>query len=151
MPAISFHTEVQLASQLLALLANEQAVLTGNEIAAMEQLLQEKSQLIQQLSLASQQRYQALAKLGLEASETGMQQWLLDNKDAALAKEWSQFQDVLSRSKETNRINGLLINKHFSRNQQLLGVLQGAGKAGQFYGPDGQASVASQPRSGITA
>lgn len=151
MPAISFQAEAQLASQLLALLENEQSVLIGSEIEAMEQLLQEKSQLIQQLSLASQQRYQAVADAGFDASEEGMQRWLLQHNDSALAKHWAQFQETLTRSKETNRINGLLINKHFSRNQQLLGVLQNTQKSGQFYGPDGQASSGSAVRGGITA
>lgn len=151
MPAISFDTEAALASRLLALLENEQSVLVGAEIEAMEQLLQQKSQLIQQLSLASQQRYQALSVAGFEASEEGMQRWLLQHNDAALAGSWSQFQDMLTRSKEANRVNGLLINKHFGRNQQLLGVLQNTHKTGQFYGPDGQASTGSNLRSGITA
>lgn len=151
MPSISFDVEAQLASQLLALLEQEQAVLIGAEVEAMEQLLQEKSGFIQQLSLASQQRYQALAAMGFDASEEGMQRWLLQHKDAALAASWAQFQDVLARSKETNRVNGLLINKHFSRNQQLLDVLQNTHKTSQFYGPDGQASAASKLRPGITA
>lgn len=151
MTSISFDSEIQLASQLLALLEREQTVLVGAEIEAMEQLLQEKSQLIQQLSVASQQRYQALAKLGFDANETGMQQWLLQKQDAGLAQAWTRFQDSLSRGKETNRVNGLLINKHFNRNQQLLGALNGASRNGQFYGPDGQAATGSKPRSGITA
>lgn len=151
MALISFSAEAQLVSQLLGLLENEQAVLVGAEVEAMEQLLERKSQLIQQITLASQQRYQALAAHGFEASESGMQQWLQQQVDAGVGKSWAEFQHMLARSKETNRVNGLLINKHFSRNQQLLGVLQNTHKTGQFYGPDGQAATGSAVRGGITA
>lgn len=149
--SISFSVESQLATQLLGLLESEQAVLVGIEIEAMEKLLEEKSQILQQLNISTQKRYQALAEKGFEANEAGMKNWLAQQNEAGLFSEWTGFQNALSRSKEVNRVNGILINKHFTRNQQLLNVLQGNHNSGGFYGPDGQ--TANQPalRNGIVA
>ena len=151
MHPISFDTERQLAARLLDELASELGILTSGEIDRMEDLLERKSGLIQHLSQASHKRYQALAEIGFSADETGMQQWLQQQHSENLTIRWNEFQDLLTRGKEANRVNGLLINKHFNRNKQVLDVLHGTRQTGQFYGPDGQASAGSALRGGVLA
>jgi flagella synthesis protein FlgN len=58
---------------------------------------------------------------------------------------------MLARTKETNRLNGVLINKHFSRNQQILNHLQGKPEAGNMYGKNGQAKTSAYNRSVLMA
>jgi flagella synthesis protein FlgN len=151
MQAISFDSERQLASRLLDVLASELGILTSGEIDRMEELLDQKSRLIQQLSQASHKRYQALAALGHSADEAGMQQWLQQQHSDSLTILWNDFQELLARGKEANRVNGLLINKHFNRNKQVLDVLQGVQQTGQFYGPDGQHAAGSALRGTVVA
>jgi flagella synthesis protein FlgN len=50
-----------------------------------------------------------------------------------------------------NRLNGVLINKHFNRNQQLLNHLQGNSSAGDVYGKNGQAKAYAQARGSFVA
>lgn len=148
---VSFGLEAQLATRLLGLLESEQAVLVSLEIEAMEKLLEEKSQLLHELGSSTQKRYQALAGKGFEASEAGMKKWLAEQNEASLFKAWTGFQDTLSRSREVNRINVILITKHFNRNQQMLNALQGRQNDGGFYGPDGQAASSATLRNGLIA
>jgi len=151
MQPISFDSERQLAARLLDVLANELGILTSGEIDSMEDLLERKSGLIQQLAQASHKRYQALAAHGYSADEAGMRHWLQRQHDESLIIRWGEFQDMLTRGREANRVNGLLITKHFNRNKQVLDVLQGTRQNGHFYGPDGQHATASALRGGVTA
>lgn len=150
MTQVSFDTEAKLASKLLSLLENEQTVLLNFQIDMMEHLLEVKSELLNELSQETKKRYQALADNGFEANESGMKHWLRRHQDVALQAEWTLFQDTLSHSKETNRINGILVTKHFNRNQQMLNVLHGS-NVGNFYGANGQATISSGMRGGIVA
>ena len=151
MQPISFDSERQLAARLLDVLANELGVLTSGEIDRMEDLLEQKSRLIHQLSQASHKRYMMLAEMGFSADEAGMRQWLQQQHSDSLTIRWGEFQELLTRGKEANRVNGLLINKHFNRNKQVLDVLQGARHTGQFYGPDGQHAAGSALRGSVFA
>lgn len=149
MTPVSFDAEAKLAVKLLSLLENEQTVLLNFQIDMMEHLLEVKSELLNELGNETRKRYQALADNGFEANESGMKNWLRRHTDVALQAAWMLFQDTLSHSKEANRVNGILVTKHFNRNQQMLNVLHG--NAGGFYGSNGQATINSGMRGGIVA
>lgn len=147
--SVSFSVEAQLAIKLLGLLESEQSVLLSSKVDAMEKLLEDKFQLLNELSSNTQKRYQMLAGKGYDANETGMKKWLAEQNETSLLMAWSGFQETLSRSKETNRVNGILVTKQFNRNQQMLIALQGSTNGGGFYGPNGQAANSSSMRNGL--
>ncbi|HQN64436.1 MAG TPA: flagellar protein FlgN [Methylophilus sp.] len=136
-----FEHDAKLVEQLLWLLMREQTSLIDADIDAVEYLLDEKSRLLQSISASIQARYDALAKLGFEASENGMSSWVEKRGTPEQVQYWKDFQQTLSRAKEMNRLNGQLINKHFNVNQQALNLLQG-GQASGVYGANGQAAIA---------
>ena len=148
---VSFVPEAELAIKLLSLLESEQSALTSFQVDTMETLLEEKFLLLNNLSHYSQQRYQALAANGFEANESGMKNWLTQNNNAQVDSAWQAFQNTLTRSKEANRVNGVLVTKQFNRNQQMLTALQGPNSSAKFYGPNGQTANASSLRNGIVA
>jgi flagella synthesis protein FlgN len=150
-PVISFDEDSQLVQQLLAMLVREQSSLVMIDIDAIEAILDEKSVLLQRMNLVASSRYQALAKNGFEASEAGMVAWLAKLGKPSMHALWNSFQKSLSQAKETNRLNGMLINKHFNRNQQLLNHLQGNVNSGSVYGRDGQAKGKPSSRPSLTA
>lgn len=150
--SISFEQDIQLVNDLLALLAREQTNLVMMNMDAIEAMLSEKSELLQKISVTANKRYNALAANHFEANEAGMLSWLNQQSKPLLSKAWAEFQKTLIQAKEMNRLNGVLINKHFNRNQQILSQLQGGGaNAGSVYGPDGQARSQSLARSTFTA
>ncbi|HSH71434.1 MAG TPA: flagellar protein FlgN [Methylophilaceae bacterium] len=148
---ISFEQDSKLVNQLLAVLSREQTNLVMADIDAIESLLEEKSVLLQQMNLTAKARYEALAVGGFEASELGMGVWLKQQSKPAVNDAWADFQKALSQAKEMNRLNGMLINKHFTRNQQMLNHLQGNSSAGGVYGRDGQAKPQANSRAALTA
>lgn len=146
-PADSLHEEHQVALCLLAVLRQEQLKLVDADIDGLIIVTAEKTKVVAHMSELANRRHRALAAAGFAASEAGMQAWL----DSAPALEdgrqnWQDLLSVLESTQELNRTNGLLINKHMTRNQQALSVLQGGAQAGNFYGPNGQATMTSVGR-----
>jgi len=148
---ISFEQDVQLVNHLLALLSREQTSLVMADIDAIEILLDEKSVLLQSLNITAKSRYEALVANGFESGEVGMAAWLKQQAKPAMSKSWADFQKALSQAKEMNRLNGMLISKHFNRNQQLLNHLQGNSNAGEVYGRNGQAKPSTLSRTTLMA
>lgn len=149
--AISIEQESRTVGRLLEILELEQSCLIKADFEQIQTLLGEKSTLLQSLNQLSQKRYQWLSTAGFPANESGMSDWLKDNSEHALQTSWLTMQQTLLKAKELNRINGMLINKHFTRNQQLLSALQGQTETDHFYGPSGQATSNSRVRGTVIA
>lgn len=141
-PAHGLEQEQQAATNLLQLLKQEQAVLVNADVDGLIKLTDEKAKLAAQMTQLAKQRHRALAAAGFEATETGMQAWL-GSATATTAdhKAWTELLAVMQSAKELNRVNGLLISQHMTRNQSALNVLQGNTQGGPIYGPDGQATT----------
>lgn len=148
---ISFEQDANLVKALLDELLLEQSALVKGDIGVLETIIDRKFTLLQQLSSVAKNRYELLANNGFEASETGMVAWIKLQADKQVHKDWDQFQKMLAYTKETNRLNGVLINKHFNRNQQLLNQLQGKAEAGGIYGKNGQTNASLYNRSVLLA
>jgi flagella synthesis protein FlgN len=123
----------------------------AGDIEAIERLLEEKSALLQGINGAVTGRYELLAKNGFEANETGMTAWLAKQGKSALDAAWTNFQKALAQAKEMNRLNGMLITRHFTRNQQMLSQLQGTSSDTGVYGRNGQAASTTLSRGTLTA
>ena len=148
---ITFEQDAKLVNNLLEVLTREQSSLVLSDIDAIEAAMEEKSVLLQNISLVANSRYAALAAGGFAPNESGMVVWLKSQTKATLAESWERFQKSISQAKEMNRLNGVLINKHFNRNQQLLNHLQGSLDNGGVYGKNGQAKSQSGSRSSLIA
>jgi flagella synthesis protein FlgN len=149
--SISFEQDAKLVNDLLSVLSREQTSLVSADIDSMEALLEEKGQLLQRINSVVQSRYEALSKLGFEPNETGMTAWIKKQAQPVLAQSWLGFQKTLGQAKEMNRLNGTLINKHFSRNQLFLNQLQGNSASGGVYGPNGHTQSQSYSRATLSA
>lgn len=148
---ISFQADAALVAQLLQALQQEQQALIAADLAAIEAMLDGRNALLQSISMVAHQRYEALAAAGYPASEAGMAAWLAQQQDARTQQDWTTFQQQLAQAKELNRVNGLLINKHFQRNQERLDSLHGRQSSAQFYGKNGQHQHLGGLRGGLTA
>ncbi len=148
---ISFEQDATLVKTLLDELLLEQSALVKGDIGVVESIIDRKFTLLQELSSVAKNRYELLSNNGFEANETGMVAWIKLQADKRVQKSWDQFQKMLAYTKETNRLNGVLINKHFGRNQQMLNQLQGKAEAGGIYGKNGQTNTSSYNRSVLLA
>ena len=148
--SVSFDKDAALVSSLLNDLQEEQTALVSADLDMIERMIDKRVELLQELSAAASSRYDALAAAGFEPNEQGMAAWLQQQSSQILDKAWLTFQQQLARAKELNRLNGILINKHFQRNQEKLDALNGKSAAPQFYGKNGQAHRANSSRSGFS-
>jgi flagella synthesis protein FlgN len=149
--AISIEQESRTVDRLIETLEQEQSCLIQADFEQVQTLLEEKSTLLQSLNQLSQERYQWLSTAGYPANESGMSDWLKENREHALQTSWLTMQQALLKAKELNRINGMLINKHLTRNQQLLSTLRGQTEIDQFYGPSGQTTSNGRLRGAVIA
>ncbi len=147
---IRFQADAALVAQLLQALQQEQQALIAADLPAIEAMLDGRNALLQSISMVAQQRYEALAAAGFAGSEAGMADWLAQQQDTQLHQAWAAFQQQLQQAKELNRVNGLLINKHFQRNQERLDSLHGRHSSPQFYGKNGQSQNLSGLRGGLS-
>ncbi len=146
-PAGSLIEEHKAATQLLLLLQQEQTHLVDANIEGLSALTEEKSKIVARMTELAKWRHRTLGAAGFEATESGMQAWLASSSEhAAAGKTWTELLAVARSAKELNRTNGLLINRHMTRNQNALNILQGTPQGSNFYGPDGQASSRSTSR-----
>lgn len=148
---ISFEEDARLMSEFLQLLEREQKSLITNNVAEIELIVSDKTALLQHMNEVAKKRYALLAERHFEANENGMVAWVIDCADAKLKKRWDAFQLQLSKAKEINRINGMLINKHFNRNRQILQGLQNAVKSNETYGRNGQTNTTITSRGSVVA
>ncbi len=140
-PGAQLAQEQDVTATLLALLRREQGHLVNADIAAVTDLLNEKSLLIAKATDLAVARHQALALAGYEAGEAGMQAWIASQEPRSeVVQTWNKLIDVAREAKEINRTNGLLINQQLSRNEAALNVLRGDESGADTYGPNGQTS-----------
>mgnify|MGYP001550325292 CR=1 FL=1 len=150
-PAISFEADATLVAELIHDLHHEQTALISADMDIIEQMVDKRVGLLQALGEAANQRYSALAAAGFEANENGMSKWLELRSSPVIDEAWVNFQRQLAQAKELNRLNGVLINKHFQRNQEKLDALQGnTANSTQLYGKNGQARGANSSRASFS-
>ena len=151
MPALSPKSHLQQEQSLMAaaleLMQREQHHLVVADIDSLTEVTAQKSVLVNQMALLAQQRNQALGLAGFAAQEAGMDAWLEASHDAGAAVLWQQLLSVTREAKELNRVNGMLITKHMSNNQNALQALRAPSHStNSFYGPSGQATVSATSR-----
>lgn len=147
---VSFQKDAALVSALLNDLQSEQTALVSADLDMIERMVDQRVELLQALSAAANTRYEQLATAGFEPNEQGMSLWLQKQSNPELDQAWVSFQQQLFKAKELNRLNGILINKHFQRNQEKLDALNGKYSAPQFYGKNGQAHRANNSRNSLS-
>lgn len=131
---------------LLGLIRQEQALLIEADIDGMKAITDAKTGTVGRMSELVTARLHHLATAGYPQNVAGMQAWLGSQTGESAAETWAELLSLTQAAKENNRINGLLINTHLTRNQVALNVLHGADQRGGFYGPDGQAKISVATR-----
>lgn len=148
-PADSLPAEQQAVRALTQLLMLEQKELIQANTETVASLTEPKVRAAAAVAQLSQQRYQALASAGFDATDLGMHAWIESGAASSEASDnWVQLIDLAKTAHEANRVNGTLINKQIIRTQNALNVLQHGSVQGNnvYYGPNGQTSTTARGR-----
>lgn len=131
---------------LLGLIQQEQAFLLEADIDGLNAITDEKARTVARMTELANTRLHALATAGYPQNDAGLQAWLASQTAGSAAETWAEVLALTQSAKEMNRVNGLLINTHLTRNQVALNVLHGADQRSGFYGPDGQSKISVAAR-----
>jgi flagellar biosynthesis protein FlgN len=147
-PHTTLQDELALIDSLITLMKQEQQCLVAADTDTLASLTPVKTQHITELAALAGQRHAALAGAGLPGSEVGMETWLQSKNDSAVAAVWQQALARMREAKELNRVNGMLINKQMTHNQNLITAMRTPADAADMgvYGPKGQTSSATNKR-----
>ncbi|QYF92006.1 flagellar protein FlgN [Massilia sp. PAMC28688] len=147
-PHTTLHDELALIDALIDLMKQEQQCLVAADTDTLASLTPVKTAHISQLALLAGQRHAALAGAGLPGSEAGMDSWLAAKNEPAMQAVWQEALARMREAKELNRVNGMLINKQMTHNQNLITAMRTPADAADMgvYGPKGQTSSANNKR-----
>lgn len=145
-PAQTLPQEQQALTLLITALQKEQAVLNQEKVDDILALLSEKATIIADMTKLAEQRFVALETAGYSGSEEGMKQWMQAHGTTENKQLLDELLPAAATAKELNRLNGLLIGRHMSYNQQLLDAVQNALQGGKIYGANGQSSIKTPGR-----
>ena len=126
--------QIDLINELLDLLGHEQQILVNQNLEPLQSLTESKTPLVNQLNNYHQQYLSLLNSNGLNPTDG-----IAKSANSELKNLWGQLLEISAQAKETNRINGLLINRLLNQNQQKQSILHSSEKnLPALYGPDGQ-------------
>lgn len=143
----SFREDIEQAQRLLELLESEHHALCHNDLPVLESLLNDKTQLLNQLDLQRQQRSERMRALGLSADRASLESLAGRSADGeALLQASSELSDLLDQCQAANQRNGRLIQYGQTNVESLLLVVRGKNDAAGLYNRLGQsaASIARQ-------
>jgi len=139
-------SEIAAVQRFVALLKKEHAALRDSQFDVLEKLMEEKGNLIDELSRIGQERHQSLLLLGVAENREGVEQWLRTQQNPKLTEAWQVLQQLAREAKTLNELNGQCITLLSRNNRQRLETITGQHARGTFYGPDGQTSFSSRFR-----
>jgi len=147
-PHATLPAEHERITALVELMKQEQQLLMAADADALAELTPHKVALVQELAQLSRQRHAVLGGMGFEASEAGMESWIVSHADADTRATWAALLVAAGQAKELNRVNGLLINRQLAHNQTVLQALRTPTGAAEstLYGAKGQTFGAGAAR-----
>lgn len=133
--------EADLVVRFIALLRQEQEVLTQGDTSGLAPVAEKKMQLVNEMNTLAEQRNQILLQCKLEKDRPGMSDWLEQNPgDRATRESWSRLLHLAEEARELHRQNGRLLAIHLKATNDALAILNQQAQKSALYGPDGQSS-----------
>jgi flagellar biosynthesis protein FlgN len=133
--------ELAAMTVLANILKFEELALIDGNIEELSKLTQDKSKLLSDLTKLENERKSCLGQNGYSSDVEGMKNYFANNSSViTTAQDWAKLLQLSEQAKESNRINGILINRQFIRNQSALNILQQNSPAESLYGPNGQST-----------
>jgi len=147
-----FIREINCARMLLQSLDLEYDALAKQHADALEEVVRDKQERINQLELISRQREKLLAPFKVPATdddEQANQYQFGDN--VQLNKLWDELVDIAEKCRDKNRVNGSIVELVSRQSRHALDILHGilpnSSSMSELYDNTGQATRSSNKRS----
>jgi len=132
----ALRAELAAFGQLREVLLHEQTALLANDVDAVLQLADKKSQLVERLGELAALRSQAVDRLP-GAFATRAPQDPPDTVPASLRDLWKDLLHAAREARNLNETNGQLVTARLQHNHSALATLRAAERGLALYGPDG--------------
>jgi flagellar biosynthesis/type III secretory pathway chaperone len=139
--------ESETLDELARLLEREHELLVANDVASLEEAIEERQVCMGKLVRIEDERRSMCRMLGRTPDVAGMEQLMAwCDPQGSLKPRWAECSERARRCRELNDRNGALVTARLKRVETLLHAITGKPVESPTYGPDGAAS--STPRSG---
>jgi len=126
----------------LEILRKEREILTRGQINDLDQIVADKTKILDELETINEQRSQYLLSHGYHKNKAGMQQWLNEQPFVSTLHElWDQLITLAKQAKQENQTNGRAISLQLEYNQRSYVALHSAAGNISLYGSKGQAVI----------
>lgn len=148
-----FHREIECAQMLLQSLELEYEALAVHKAAALEDVVRDKQEKIQQLELVSRQREKLLVSFEVvsQGKNNEPNKHYQFNGDKQLIDLWNELIDVAEKCREKNRVNGSIVEVVSKQSRHALDILQGilpdSSSVSELYDNAGQTTKSANKRS----
>ncbi len=140
--------ELELTRQFETLLADEYRVIAERDISTLEQVIADKSRLLEQLAGHEQERTQILKCGGFKDGPAGMAECLRwCDPHQQLATLWEHLQSQARICHDLNRRNQQLVDLCSRHAREVLHLLRGEAPGQTTYQADGEADHQHSSRS----
>jgi flagellar biosynthesis/type III secretory pathway chaperone len=139
--------EISALTQLTGLLEREYALLTANEVSALESAMRERQSCVGRIVRLDEERRSLCRMLGHASDAQGLERLLhWCDPRRTLGLRWQEHAGLARRCRELNDRNGALVSARLKRVQALLGVLIGGARDSATYGRGGSYQPVSTGR-----
>lgn len=135
--------DINTCEQLLALLKEEQNLLKERKLDSLEQLVNEKSHLLNQLHHSAVSRAQWIAHFNREKPAANQETEAAFSEIAeqlGLSEDWAALKSLFKACQDANEINGKTLARSHATHERLLNILRGQGNDQTLYTGKGAAS-----------
>lgn len=124
--------------ELRTILRSEQDALLGNQVEALERIVRDKADCLQQLEHSVQAREQMLQQLGLPGGLPGAEQFVSANfAPSELLEDWQSLVTLSREVSDLNSHNGKLARAEEQTTREALGILTGRPRSTGTYSSKG--------------
>ncbi|MES9940547.1 MAG: flagellar protein FlgN [Candidatus Thiodiazotropha sp. 6PLUC2] len=142
------NSEIEQTQTLLELLKREFELLKAPPSIALEELTEQKKQLLLEVEKSVSQHNQLLVSQGYSSDRKGNKAFIqqCQNSDQ-LDQLWRQFSSLLEACQKQNEINGGAVQLNQHQVAQALDILRGCANSDKTYGPAGESRPTTSSKS----
>jgi len=117
--------DLEAAEQLLQLLEDEQAAMAARDRQALADIVNAKTDCLNQIEKQANNRYQILTSLERSIGEAEWKSLIEEQNDKNIQAVWEKLIDTLEQCRHANEVNGRLISRGQQTLHYMLSVLRG--------------------------
>ncbi|WP_096084599.1 flagella synthesis protein FlgN [Agaribacterium haliotis] len=129
------------SEQLLLLLEQEQQALSDRDADQVDQLLEKKVPLLEQLEQSSKIRQHWAQQMGNSSDEQAWNKIVEQLGGETISKQWHELKSLFAKVQKQNEINGKLLSRHQKTVSRLLDLMRGKTAAPNLYNASGYSSA----------